>query len=82
MIIKAIKSDQFPFIFQVFQMNKNFELIEDESSDSESESSETEGNISRRISIGGFHENKYNVFTYNFLLRQIVDYSPTKELLN
>ena len=70
MIIKAIKSDQFPFIFQVYQMNINYEMIEDESSESESEScSDTEGNISRRESINGNHETKYNCFTYNFLLR-------------
>jgi len=47
MIIKAIRSDQFPFIFQVFQMNKNFELIEEESS-SDEETSQTEDNFSHR----------------------------------
>ena len=35
MINKAIRSDQLPFIFQVYQMNKNFELIEEESSSDE-----------------------------------------------
>jgi hypothetical protein len=82
MIIKAIKTDQIPFIFQVFQMNKNYELIEEEISSSDESLSETEGNYSPRESIGGNMGNQYNVFTYNLLLENIVDYSTTKESLN
>ena len=63
-------------------MNKNYELIEEEISSSDESMSETEGNYSPRESIGGIMGNQYNVFTYNFLLENIVDYSNTKESLN
>ena len=62
-------------------MNKNYEVIEEESS-SDSATSETEENISHRESIGGLPAQQYNVFTYNFLLKNIVDYSNNKQVLN
>jgi hypothetical protein len=39
MIIRAVKTDQFEFIFQVYQMNKNYEFVGE--SDSEDESDAT-----------------------------------------
>ena len=37
MVIRAIKTDQFEFLFQVYQMNKNYEFIIESDSDDDSD---------------------------------------------
>ena len=69
MIIKAIKTDQMLFIYYIYAKNKNYEILEDERSDSGS------GNELHQVSENSTQSvEKYKTFTYDYLLTLISQY--------
>lgn len=80
MLVRAIKTDQMNFLYCLYAFNKNYELDQEE----ESDSSEDSDVVPAASGVSGEDNEaeKYRTFTYDFLVKMILNYCEEKTVIN